>query len=161
MGRLERIRAEQQVKAELEQQRRKEAAELARKQLQQGAAATTLAGVPDVMPWADRWRAAWGLLRLTLEVLAGKEAVAVVDPQEAQAGHAPGQDLAAKAVVRYGVDVQRRVVLLFCKGPLDVAETVAELRYAQLKHVAGQLITQEGIQEELVAKAKGGGGLTM
>lgn len=129
-------------------------------QLTAGAKAAAMTP-PNVMSWGERWRAALTLLRLVLEVLTGRESVALSGPEESLGAHSPGQDLAAKTVVRYAVDVQRRVVLLYTKGPLDVAETVAELRYSQLKHVAGQLITQEGVQEELVTKAKGGGGIHM
>ena len=62
--------------------------------------------------------------------------------------HKPGAVLDAKETIAYGVDIGRRVLLLHARGPLDLSVTTVELSYSQLKHVAGQLMAQEGQLEQ-------------
>lgn len=74
----------------------------------------------------------------------------------------PGKDLAAKQVRRYDVDAGRGVLVLYARGPLDIADIRVELRYSQLKHVSGQLLQQEAVMEELALRKRGmGSGTTM
>lgn len=59
----------------------------------------------------------------------------------------PAERVAAKSTVGYDVDGRARVLFLRVRGPLDISDTVVALPFAQLKHVVGQLVMQEGEQE--------------
>jgi hypothetical protein len=55
--------------------------------------------------------------------------------------------VAAKTVFGYVVDSTARVLFLKVRGPLDIEETLVAMPFSQLKHVAGQLVMQEGSAE--------------